>query len=92
MDGRHDYLDQFELTDGERMHPLWMRLKGHLETQLQSTRARNDNAKLSEAETAALRGHIQCLIAIAAIGNEPPPQVVPGDRHRARVDLGAKYG
>lgn len=68
-----DIPESFELTDGERAHPLWQRLKGHLETQLQSKRAQNDSAKLTEAETAALRGHIACLKATIAL-DQPRPQ------------------
>lgn len=65
-------LDPFEMTDGERAHPLWMRLKAHLETQLQSKRTQNDSAKLTEPETAALRGHISCLKALLALGDDRP--------------------
>ncbi len=66
------FLDQFELTEGEKRHPLWMRLKSHLETQLQSMRERNDSAKLTEEETAALRGHIQCLKSLLTLGEDRP--------------------
>lgn len=64
-------LEQFELTAGEKLSPLWARLKAHFETQLQSMRARNDRA-MTELETAALRGHISCLKALLALGEDRP--------------------
>lgn len=67
-----DLLEFFELSDGEKMHPLWVKLKAHLESQIQSKRAQNDSAKLTEAETAALRGHIQCLKVILSLGADRP--------------------
>lgn len=67
-----DFLESFELASGEKTHPLWVRLKAHLETALQSKRAQNDNAKLTEQETAALRGHISALKALIALGDDRP--------------------
>lgn len=66
-----DLLGAFELSDGEKMHPLWVRLKAHLETQLQSLRERNDRPQ-TEFETATLRGHIKCLRALIALGDDRP--------------------
>lgn len=62
----------FSLTDGERTHPLWLRMKEHFEYKLSILRKRNDNAKLTEAETAALRGEIAALRAIVALGDDRP--------------------
>ena len=83
--------DKF-LTQDERTSPVWQSVRGHLERMLAKKRIENDNPKLTDVETATLRGHIQCLIAVSAIGNEPPPQVASDVRPRTRVDLGAKYG
>lgn len=66
-----DLLDALELSDGERMHPLWVRLKAHFETQLQSLRERNDRPQ-TELETATLRGHIKCMRAVIALGDSRP--------------------
>lgn len=63
---------QFSLTEGERISPLWTKLKDRFETMLQTRRAKNDNPKLTEAETAALRGEINLLNAIIKLGNPPP--------------------
>jgi hypothetical protein len=63
--------DDFALTEGEKAHPLWVRLKRHLEERLHDARLRNDKA-LTEFETAGLRGHIACLKSIIALGDEPP--------------------
>lgn len=64
-------IEPFDLTDGEKMHPLWLRLKAHLEKQLQSLRERNDRPQ-AELETATLRGHIKCLRVILALGDDRP--------------------
>ncbi len=67
-----DILDNFALTDGERSHPFWMRLKAHLESELQSRRVRNDRVDAPEQETAALRGEIRVLKALIRLGDDPP--------------------
>lgn len=64
-------LEQFELTEGEKHHPLWQRLKAHFESQLATLRARNDGA-LSEIETAAVRGHIKFCKAAIRLGDDQP--------------------
>lgn len=64
-------LEHFEMTDGEKAHPLWMRLKAHFETHLQTLRTRNDRA-MTELETATLRGHIHFLKAAIALGDDRP--------------------
>lgn len=67
-----DELQGFELTEGEKAHPLWARLKSHLEEQLRVCRARNDGL-LSEMETAMLRGQIKAIKAIIRLGEARPP-------------------
>jgi hypothetical protein len=62
----------FELSAGEKSHPIWARLKSHLHQQLDATRIRNDLPTLSEAETAALRGRIAAYKAIIALGDDLP--------------------
>lgn len=62
----------FSLSDGERSHPLWARLRAHFEECLSKLRAENDNDKLSEQQTASLRGQIRRLKAIIAMGEAPP--------------------
>ena len=64
--------DQFMLSDGERHHPLWLRLSAHLKQKLEIARAQNDNPKLPESETAALRGQISTLKSLIALGDTPP--------------------
>lgn len=66
-----DLFDRFELSTGEKSHPLWARLKAHFEDQLKILRARNDSPK-NEIETATLRGHIACLKAIISLGDDKP--------------------
>ncbi len=66
-----DLAPPFALTDGERHHPLWIRLSAHLAEKLGRLRGKNDGP-LTEAETLTLRGQIQCLKGIIALGLEPP--------------------
>lgn len=80
------------LTEEERTHPVWVSIKGRLEKKLADLREKNDNAKLTDVETAWLRGHIECLKAVLTLGNEPPPKVAADARPRPRTDLGAQYG
>lgn len=64
--------DRFTLSDGERVHPLWIRLKAHLEDRLRIARGRNDGP-LHEIETASYRGQIKLLKALIGLGDDPPP-------------------
>lgn len=84
-------IDNF-LTEDERTSPVWQSVKAHLERMLAKKRIENDNPKLTPVETAALRGQIQTLRAMIALGAKPPEMTVPLGSPRARQDLGAKYG
>lgn len=64
-------MTEFQLTDGERSHPLWCRLRAHLQDQLAALRLRNDDASMTEPATAALRGRIASLKAVIALGDDP---------------------
>jgi hypothetical protein len=64
-------MSDFQLTDGERAHPLWLKLKAHWLDRIAELRQRNDRT-LSEAETAALRGQIAELKVAVALGDERP--------------------
>jgi hypothetical protein len=66
-------MTDFELTEGEKAHPLWARLKAHMQDRLADARIRND-ASMTEMETAALRGRIACLKTFIALGE--PRQIV----------------
>jgi hypothetical protein len=85
-------IGDFFLTRDERTSPVWASVRGHLQRMLEEKRTANDNPKLTDVETATLRGHIQLLKAFLALGNEPPESVASGARPRPRIDLGAKYG
>jgi len=63
--------NDFVLSDGERHHPLWVRLSAHLTMRLAQLRGKNDGP-LTENETATLRGQIAALKAIINLGDEPP--------------------
>jgi hypothetical protein len=57
---------------GERQSAVWMKLKKHLEAELQRLRAKNDS-NLDEQRTAILRGRIGQVKAILALENDAPP-------------------
>lgn len=84
-------LDNF-LTDDERNSPVWQSVRGHLERMIARKRIENDNPKLTDVETATLRGHIECLKAMLALGRTPPPLTATVARPGPRPDLGARYG
>lgn len=64
-------IETFELSEGEKLHPLWLRLKAYLEGELQRLRIVNDKPK-TELETARLRGRIDCTKAIIGLGADRP--------------------
>ena len=82
----------FHLTDEERTSATWQSVQAHLERMLAKKRFDNDNPKLTDVETATLRGHIQCLKAILALSAKPPAMTAPSARPGPRPDYGAKYG
>lgn len=63
--------ERFELTPGEKSHPLWAKLKAYFEEQLKIQRTRNDG-NLSEHETAIIRGDIKRLKALIRLGDDRP--------------------
>jgi ribosomal protein L30/L7E len=58
------------LSDGERNHPLWLRIEADLKRHLEALRLRNDRVLL-EAETAELRGRIAEVKRLINLGREP---------------------
>ena len=72
-----DLLSDIVLTKDERSSALWQSLKMRFEKKLQDLRKQNDSANLTEAETARLRGHIQCIKALLALDADPPPRQAP---------------
>lgn len=63
--------EPFSLSESEKRHPLWIKLANHLKAKLSELRSRNDGP-LDADETAKLRGQIQCLRGLLALGDEPP--------------------
>lgn len=84
-------IDNF-LTEEERSSSAWKTIKEHLERLLAKKRVENDNPKLTDVETATLRGHIECLKAVIALGRTPPPMTATAARPTSRPDYGAQYG
>lgn len=62
----------FRMSHGERESDLWKRLRNRLEQMLAKERALNDDPNSTEQQTAARRGHIECLKAVIRLGNERP--------------------
>jgi len=63
------------LLDGaDRASSTWQKLKKHLEARLHQLRVKNDNdnQKLTEADTAALRGQIAAIKNLLAQGTPAP--------------------
>ncbi len=82
----------FYLTDEERNSGVWQSVKTHFERLLAKKRAENDNPNLTAEQTATLRGHIDCLKAMIALGKKPPQMAAPAARPGPRPDYGAQYG
>lgn len=70
-------MDDFELTAGERAHPLWLRLRAHMEQKLDVVRWQIcRDVEMSEKQTAAMRGRARCLESLISLGDIRP---VTGD-------------
>jgi hypothetical protein len=59
------------LTEGDRHNATWLRLEKHLKERLENLRAHND-ADLSEARTARLRGRIKEVQYLLSLGTDKP--------------------
>lgn len=59
------------ITRADRLNPLWPNLVSQWKERLASLRAQND-APLSELDTARLRGQILEIKALIALDEEPP--------------------
>jgi hypothetical protein len=66
-----------KLTPGERLSPVWIKVRDHLEVMLEIDRTKNERS-LSAEDTARLRGRIGCLREILALGVDPPPMLDGG--------------
>lgn len=61
---------KFKLTKGQRIDPFWLVLKPELEKEIERLRRKNDDAKLTQEQTSALRGRIAALKDLLAIGED----------------------
>lgn len=66
-----------KLTGVDKDSPLWRNLKIYFASEIDRLRAANDNARLSETETARLRGMIAVLKSLSDL-DKPAPQDGPG--------------
>lgn len=60
------------LTESDKLSSVWIKVSAHLDDQLRIARIKNDNEKLTEIQTAIIRGRIQTLKSIQALGNASP--------------------
>ena len=63
--------DPFILSEGEKHHPLWVKLVEHFQEKIDIAHGKIEG-DLTEQQTARLRGHIQCLKSIISLGDESP--------------------
>lgn len=61
----------FKLTDADKHSGTWMRLAEHMRNRLDELRGKNDGDQ-TESQTAMLRGQIQCLKSLLALGDDQP--------------------
>jgi len=71
--------DRFKLSEQDKHSSLWVRLEAQLIERLDRARRKNDDPKLTEARTAALRGEIECLKGLIALGKSPPKDGITTD-------------
>lgn len=72
-------MNNFKLTPQERDTPLWKKLSAHFDARLSALRLRNDNPKLTDAETAALRGRISEVKELLCLSDEGHSLSIDGD-------------
>lgn len=70
-------MDEFELSQAERMSAVWQRLERHCHERLDTLRRQNDH-NLTEAETAKVRGRIAEIKRFLALGDTPAPPEADG--------------
>lgn len=75
-------MTEFQLSEQDKATSLWVRLLSHFEDRLALARIRND-APLTEAETAVLRGEIKALKALIRLNAVRP--FVTGDEEQPPV-------
>ena len=59
------------LSKTDRLSPVWLAIKAHLESRLERLRLMNDNESLDAIQTAAIRGRIDEVKALLLIGVDP---------------------
>lgn len=68
-----------KINETQATNPLWQALRAHYVERLARLRSDNDNAALSEHETAALRGRIaECKALLDLDSPEPEAITVQG--------------
>lgn len=59
------------LSKTDRLSPIWVAIRAHLEDRLDRLRLMNDNESLDAIHTAAIRGRIAEVKGLLSIGEDP---------------------
>ena len=69
--------ERLELTETERLSPLWQKIEAHYLERLKTLRKRNDSPKLDQHDTTVLRGRIKEIKDFLALGGERSAPYIP---------------
>lgn len=72
-------MSDIRFTQADKVPPVWNKLQEYWGAKLETLRKKNDDPKLTEQETAALRGEIKQIKAFLALDNEAPE--IPSTQH-----------
>jgi hypothetical protein len=70
--------DVFMLSDGDKISALWLKLAEHLRTELHNARGKLEDEKLTDIQTAIIRGRIKTLKNILSLGLVSPSTPLDG--------------
>lgn len=59
------------LSKTDRLSPIWVAVKDHLEARLMRLRVMNENESLDAVQTASIRGRIAEVKGLLSIGEDP---------------------
>lgn len=59
------------LSKTDRLSPIWVAIKAHLESRLERLRLMNDNESLDAVQTASIRGRIAEVKGLLSVGEDP---------------------
>jgi hypothetical protein len=66
------YQEPFRLAENDKQSGTWGKLSAHLKDRLETLRRQNDGERLTDIQTAVIRGKIAILKELCALEEEPP--------------------